>query len=209
MQRLHAPVYEFRLRVLSEYIVPEIHEGDRVLDIGCGGGALAEALLDHHECPQRVTIRGVERFKRGNEPIEVDEYDGERLPYEDRSFDVVILADVIHHDEQPLRLLNEASRVCRRTLIIKDHLRHGPFAQWRLSLLDWAANHPYGVKCLYRYYTAYEWRALLESVEGELERVVQWMPLYPPPYSWIFTPGLQFLAVLSAPPSGSAPARGT
>ena len=199
MSALHRPVYESRLRVLSTAIVSYLQEGDDVLDIGCGFGALGRALMDHSDCPRDVKVRGAERVKRGGEAIEVEEYDGIKLPYDDNAMDVTILADVLHHDEQPDRLLAEAARVSRRLVIIKDHKIDGLLAQQRISLMDWAANSPYGVPCLYRYPTLTGWHEQQDRLG--LNRVDEHthMSLYPNPYRWLFTPRLQYLAVLQVP----------
>lgn len=201
MSAMHRPVYASRLRVLSEAVLAYLQAGDDVLDIGCGYGALGRAIMDHASCPQGVSVRGVERVKRGGEAIEVEAYDGVTLPYKDNSVDVAILADVLHHDEQPDRLLGEAARVSRRLVIVKDHKVDGPFAQSRISLMDWAANSPYGVPCLYRYPTLSGWHEQQERLgltrEGEHTR----MALYPLPYRWLFTPSLQYLAALRVPRS--------
>ena|GEM_PF-4437808 len=38
MRRLHAPVYASRLAGLVAEMAPHLRPGDRVLDVGCGGG---------------------------------------------------------------------------------------------------------------------------------------------------------------------------
>lgn len=197
MSAMHRPVYESRQRVLSAALINYLKPGDRVLDIGCGFGALGRAIMDHHQCPDEVSVHGVERVKRGGEAIEVDAYDGLRLPYEDNTFDVAILADVLHHDEDPDRLLGEAARVSRRLVLIKDHKVDGPLAQSRISLMDWAANSPYGVPCLYRYPTLKGWHEQAERLGLSRLDELHEIPLYPAPYRWLFTPKLQYLAALS------------
>jgi SAM-dependent methyltransferase len=90
MKAMHGPVYRRRLEVLSAMIVERLRENDRVLDVGCGGGALGTAILAHAKCPRGVTVTGLERAVRGGEPIKVVAYDGVRMPFDDKSFDVAI-----------------------------------------------------------------------------------------------------------------------
>ena len=197
MSAMHRPVYESRQRVLSASIIAHLSEGDNVLDIGCGFGALGRAIMDHPDCPEGVTVSGVERVKRGNEAIEVEAYDGIKLPYPDDHYDVAIRADVLHHDEQPDRLLAEAARVSRRIVIVKDHKVDGFLAHPRISLMDWAANSPYGVPCLYRYPTLDGWHEQQDRLELKRLDEQRGLSLYPRPYCWLFTPKLQYLVVLA------------
>lgn len=199
MHAMHRPVYEARLRELVRVITPLLRAGDSVLDVGCGVGTLGQALLEAPGRPEGLEVRGLERVKRGGEPIEVLEYDGGDIPLGDNSCDVVILADVLHHEPDFDKLLGECVRVSRRLVLIKDHTVQGPLAQQRISLIDWAANAPYGVPCLYRYHTPAEWSSIhsrfaLEPVE-EMTR----MNLYPPVVNLLFGRRLQYFAALQVP----------
>ncbi len=199
MRRLHGPVYARRLQELVRQIVPLLRSADKVLDIGCGFGALGSAILTSPHCPAEVQILGLERVKRGGELIPVEEYAGGKLPYAARSFDAVILADVLHHDTEPDSLLKEAIRISRRLVIIKDHQRKGALAQQRISLIDWAANAPYGVPCLYRYNTPSEWEQCRSRHQLVVEKELSSMQLYPPIYNFLFGGALQYFAALRVP----------
>ncbi len=206
MSRLHGPVYAARLRELVRRITPLLRSGDAILDVGCGNGTLARAILDAPACPPGVTATGLERFRRGGEPIEVIQYDGGTIPLPDRSFDLVILADVLHHEDEPDRLIAECARVSRRLLVIKDHQVRGPLAQQRISLIDWAANAPYGVRCLYRYNTPGQWEQVRARHGLRLVQELRSMRLYPPVVNLLFGRALQYMAVLAVP--GASAARG-
>jgi decaprenyl-phosphate phosphoribosyltransferase len=164
MKAVHAPIYASRLAALVDAILPHLKPGDRVLDVGCGVGTLGRAILDHPGCPAGVEVAGLERSTRGGEPIPVRQYDGGRMPDGDGAHDVVIVADVLHHEEDPDELLRECARVSRRLVIIKDHQVRGPWSKLRVSAMDWAANAPHGVKCLFAYRSPEEW----SRVPGEL-----------------------------------------
>ena len=46
VRMLHKPVYETRLRVLSELVAGVVSKGGSLLDVGCGSGQLGECLRD-------------------------------------------------------------------------------------------------------------------------------------------------------------------
>lgn len=199
MRRLHAPVYASRSRELVARLLPHLKPHRRVLDVGCGNGTLGRALMDAPDRPEGLVVEGLERVVRGGEPIPVHGYDGRTIPFADGAYDAVILADVLHHEPDPDRLLRECARVAARRLIIKDHQVAGLLAQQRISLLDWAANAPYGVPCLYRYNTPAQWEALPASLGLSPVEIVRSMRLYPWPYRWVFGGRIQYLAVLGKP----------
>lgn len=197
MSAMHRPIYERRLAALVEAIVPHLKPGDEVLDVGCGNGTLGHAIMNDARCPERVRVRGLERFPRGGEPIEVIGYDGGRFPLDDGSVDVVIVADVLHHEPDPDSLAGECARVAGRSLIIKDHQVRGFLAQQRISFIDWAANAPYGVPCLYRYNTPGQWASLRDRLGLVAVEERTGMRVYPPVFEQCFGGSLHYFAVLA------------
>jgi SAM-dependent methyltransferase len=196
LEAIHKPIYNRRISVLADMIVSHLKDGDRILDIGCGYGMLGKAVLSHKDCPSGVSYRGLEKSKRGNEAIEVIEHKSGPLPFPDQEFDIVILADVLHHDEAEDFLIGEAARIAKRRLLIKDHKPEGVLGHWRVCFLDWAANDPHGVKCLYRYHTTPEWHTIFEKqgLVPKDEKVS--IDIYPPVFNMIFGKKLHYFAAL-------------
>jgi SAM-dependent methyltransferase len=204
LRMMHRPVYEARVRALSGRIARQLRPGDRVLDVGCGEGTLGAAVQRHPDCPPGVRVEGLENRVRGGEPIPVTAYPGGKFPFPDASFDVVVIADVLHHEEKPDGLMAECARVARRAVVVKDHQISGFLARPRVVFLDWAANNPYGVKCLFRYNTPAQWReaarrhGLRAAVEEGSMR-----DLYPWGFNTVFGGRIQYFAVLEKAPAAA------
>jgi ubiquinone/menaquinone biosynthesis C-methylase UbiE len=170
------------------------------LDVGCGSGQLGAELMKRATANGiRVRVSGLERLPRGNEPIPVIRYDGGQFPLPERGFDMVIVADVLHHEQNPIALLRECIRVSKRCVAIKDHQLSGPLAQQRVSFIDWAANAPYGIECLYRYNTPAEWESLLRDLGLTPLALYSSMNLYPVGLNLLFGRRLQYLAICRVP----------
>jgi SAM-dependent methyltransferase len=194
---LHKPIYARRIEVLSSLIAKQLRENDRVLDIGSGSGELAAQIGKRaSESDIVITIQGAEKHPRGDESVETIAFDGYAIPVADGHYDVTILADVVHHEEDFMKLLREAVRVTKRYFIIKDHVANGFLAYPRICFMDWAANNPYGVKCLYRYFSVAEWQQHYEELGLTVAHELQSIRLYPEPFNFIFGNELQYFAVL-------------
>jgi SAM-dependent methyltransferase len=85
--------------------------GDRVLDVGCGTGWLADHLGDYTGV-DRDAGAVEEGRRRGRNIVHVD-LDRSPLPFPDASFDGAILKDVLEHVLEPARLVAEVRRVLR------------------------------------------------------------------------------------------------
>lgn len=94
--------------------------GRAVLDVGCGTGCLtlplaatASRTVGVDLSPQHIAALAAYADDAGVE-IEGVVASGADLPFDDDSFDVVVLASVVHLVPEPGPLLREAERVCRR-----------------------------------------------------------------------------------------------
>jgi SAM-dependent methyltransferase len=128
--------------------------------------------------------------------IEVRPFDGQRLPYDDRSFDVVMFVDVLHHTLTPETLLREAARVARSYVAIKDHTADSAWAHRILSVMDWVGNARHNVPLPYNYQSTSQWLELWRSCGlSETERETR-LRIYPWYADWLFGRNLHLLSLL-------------
>jgi SAM-dependent methyltransferase len=189
-------VFARRVRVLAAHLTNELPRNAHVLDVGTGDGSIP-ALLKLLRSD--VHVEGIDVSARAGAKIPVRVFDGRKLPFPDRSFDVVTFVDVLHHTDDPGSLLREAARVTRGLVIIKDHLREGAFARTTLKIMDWVGNAGHDVRMPYNYLAERQWHALFASVCLKEDYWTTQIGLYPPILSWLFERCLHFIARLRVP----------
>jgi SAM-dependent methyltransferase len=201
LDRLHEGYVQGRRnRRLSEHLSKLIPPGCHLLDVGCGDGQLARSL--QRKRPD-LRIEGVEIQLRQPTWIPVRQFDGKCLPYGESCFDGVMLIDVLHHTPDPRRLLQEALRVSRRWVILKDHILQGPWTGMRLRFMDYVANARHAVALPYNYLSAEGWNELRRVLDLQIAAEVKQLGLYPWPLDYVFGGKLQFLALLERVPGAA------
>jgi methionine biosynthesis protein MetW len=111
-------------------IADMVEPGTRVLDVGCGDGALLKLLAEW----RNVDARGIELSRegvancvtRGLAVIQGDA-DTDLVDYPDDSFDYVILSQTIQATRNPRRVLEQMLRIGRRAIVSFPNFGH-----WRV-----------------------------------------------------------------------------
>jgi len=112
-----------------ELIASLVPKGSRVLDLGCGNGALLAHLRDTRQCSgYGIEIDDANVLactQRGVNVIQLNLEDGLAI-FEDQSFDVVLQLDTMQHLRNTERLLRETARVGRVGVISFPNFAHWP-----------------------------------------------------------------------------------
>lgn len=107
----------------------------KIVDIGSGTGDVA-ILLGRHG--KEVTPVDVIDF-HGPRLVKTTIYDGQRLPFPNKSFDIAMLLMVMHHTPNPEIVFNEASRVAREIVVIETSYTT-PINRWTTVISDMIGN---------------------------------------------------------------------
>jgi len=185
-----------RLGAITEYLEHKLmielaqpSAGRKVLDVGCGDGALAEKLAvsdaqiagidPNPDMVEAANRRGCGRFYVA---------DGGHLPFPDGSFDLVVAVTVLCVSGEPERLVAEMARVLRPG----GRLVIGELGRWSLWTLSRRLRALFGNRLWQRahFFTKAELTALVTQ-EGLKIQAFQGAVYYPPiglvvrPLSWI------------------------
>lgn len=158
---LNRVLFEQRYRIISDLLSPHIKKEHKVLDIGASEGTLSKRIQDKVGCK----IVGVDVRVNPKSFIEVREYDGRHIPFPDNHFDLVMINDTLHHDLDPQAVIQEAKRVTKGKILIKDHYWESSLDHAWLSFGDKLGNEVYGTRVPLNFLTRSEWHTIFSSLE--------------------------------------------
>jgi len=99
-----------------------VRAGQRVLDVGCGTGALTGELVERLGPSGVAATDPSEPFVAAtrvrNSGVDVRQAPAERLPFGDKSFDAALAQLVVHFMQDPFAGLTEMGRVTRRDGVV-------------------------------------------------------------------------------------------
>ena len=124
------PIGSDTARVDLLVVAGMVASNSRVLDIGCGDGALLRLLAEE----RGVDARGIELSQRGvNDCVAKGlsviqgDADTDLIDYPDDSFDYVILSQTLQATRNPRRVLEQMLRIGRRAIVSFPNFGH-----WRI-----------------------------------------------------------------------------
>ncbi|MBS0255444.1 MAG: methionine biosynthesis protein MetW [Proteobacteria bacterium] len=116
------------LALIAGHVAP----GARVLDIGCGDGALMAALRDSRGCDARgmeLDPHNVALCVEHGLPVIQGDADEDLALYPDASFDYAILSQTLQTTKRPDQVLEHLLRIGRHAVVSFPN-----FAHWRVRL---------------------------------------------------------------------------
>lgn len=166
---------------IGRKVAPHLRRGWEVLDLGSGTGRLSRWLASR--AGVRPTLADIVEFGnrvRGFPYVRLE--DPRSTPFEDRSFDAVLMLFVLHHVprwEDQEALLGEAARVSRHRLIVLEDTPLSRADRVFNTAWDWALNLRHGVPKPFSFRTVEGWRHVFRR-EGLSEGAVEtYRPFWP------------------------------
>lgn len=150
----------WRWQLLLKRLSPYIGDTKTILDVGVGDGGLSSELLKIH----KISIKGIDPHPQDKTFIPIIWFDGITIPFKDKTFDMAMINDVLHHDNHPEIILSEAKRVAKKYVLVKDHYFTNLFDFFLLKWTDYLGNASYGVNLPYNYLTIDSWKKLFKEL---------------------------------------------
>ncbi|MDA2935686.1 class I SAM-dependent methyltransferase [Patescibacteria group bacterium AH-259-L05] len=102
------------------YFAAQFCENKDVLEVACGAGQGLGFLAKKAKTViggdiDKNILKYAKEYYQGRDNIELRSFDAHNLPFEDNSFDVIIIYEAIYYLKHPEKFLKEAWRVLRKT----------------------------------------------------------------------------------------------
>jgi ubiquinone/menaquinone biosynthesis C-methylase UbiE len=114
--KMYENAYDLSIQKARSVLSPD----QQVLEIGCGTGIISlgiapyvERLIATDISPQMISVAKSKAQRSSVSNVDFRVCDGYAVPYDDESFDVVLLFNTLHVVKEPSALLDEAYRVLK------------------------------------------------------------------------------------------------
>ena len=127
---------KMRFEKVKDYIL-----GKKILDLGAGNGLLALEIKE--QLDKEVVLVDIVDYNYTDLPLIL--YNPEdKIPLANNEVDTTILYAVLHHASDPEHLLEEAARITRKRLVIKEAYIEEDDIRIANSFFDWFYNRVIG-----------------------------------------------------------------
>lgn len=169
---------------LIKYCLPyyTFDSTSKILEIGSGPAGIITHLPGELRCatdPLEDFYASVEPYiAYRDESVQYSNAMGENLPYNEKSFDFVIIDNVLDHCENPDKVISEIDRVLLNGGIIyfKQNVYHklGKIIRNILEKFEFDKGHPHNFtkKDVLSLFNKYDYEILIESSRGHFSQLV-------------------------------------
>jgi len=136
---------------------------ERHIEIGSGPGSVLSVMRK-----QNYTVAGLDIADNAvRDDLRPIIYDGEVMPFSDKTYDTALLLTVLHHTLDPDAILRETARIAKRIVIIED-VYETKVMEWLTKRFDSLMNlefrgHPHSNR------SDLEWQASFKRLGLRLE----------------------------------------
>lgn len=95
-----------------------LEKKSKVLDVGCGIGNLLKILPESNKYGVDIAKEYIRKAKLNIPEGTFVQASVEKLPFDDEYFDFVFCTEVLEHVNNPEKVVNEISRVCKKNAIV-------------------------------------------------------------------------------------------
>ncbi|MFT7560691.1 MAG: SAM-dependent methyltransferase [Flavobacteriales bacterium] len=171
-----------RIQRIADALLPHIDNKARLLDIGCGNAQLGRALCERKE----IDYLGVDLVPQGDSGMSVIQSDIP-YPFNDASFDTVIVILTLHHLEEPLKGLKEAARLSAKKLILLEDVPRNFIERLAMMAVDYISNKVVSIKIPvpFNFLTDTQWKKAFSDLDLNL---VSQKKVYPLPFPRLHHP---------------------
>jgi SAM-dependent methyltransferase len=156
-----------RARRLYPHIIKSVQDCTTIVDLGCGDTILTEFI----DRTSEKKVLGVDTLDTNLTSIPVLIYDGQSLPFEDKSVDASIVIYVLHHCQDVNSVLTELKRVTRKKIIIIEEVYRSPFSRFLLHFHDTIGNRMLSSKMdiPLNFKTMESWREIFQKQDLDIK----------------------------------------
>lgn len=120
------------------FILPFVAKKDKVLDMGAGRGSITRLLNEKYKI--ETTAIGTKKPLIPVPGVNLIVYDGKKIPFADNSFDHCVLRAILHHCQNPEKVLLEAKRVTKENIFVFEDIYEGNWEKSSTYIADSIVN---------------------------------------------------------------------
>lgn len=122
------------LDIFVNFINKNVAKGT-ILDLGCGDGSIDRLIAE--SSPTRsitgVDLEAHDQWKiKKPKNLKFKAASIYELPFKEKSFDVVIMKDVLHHMPDPEKVLHDVAKLAKKQVLIIEANRYNPISYVRM-----------------------------------------------------------------------------